>query len=172
MRGKLKASNRLLHAFDIEVGQLSLNAGVEMKRAIRTASRHFRPALIEFYDEHGRLPKTVKELFGSDFMLPEFRAFIKNPMVDFGGGEVHDLPIRAFLDKTQKIVDGDHGPNWTTKVALKLLHAVYREDRSAQWKHASRILTQHGFSEEQIRLIRFNGEVRTACLKLLRPRFG
>lgn len=168
----MKVTNKLLQAFDIEVEQLSLSAGVEMKRAIESASRQLRPGLMKFYDSHGRPPKTVKELFESDFMLPEFKAFIKNPTFDFGDGDVHELPIRVFLHKTQHIVDGNRAPNWTARAALKLLHAVYREDRSAQWKHASRTLTELGFTDEQIRQLRFDNRVRTACLKLLRPRFG
>ncbi len=168
----MKNSNRLLLAFNNEVEQLSQDAGGEMRRSIKRASQQLRPGLVKFYEEHRRLPKTVKELFASDFMLPEFKAFIRTPTLDFGDGDVHELPIRVFLHKTQYIVDGEHGPNWTAKVALKLLHAVYREDRSAQWKHASRTLTQIGFTDEQIRQMRFNSRVRKACLKLLRPRFG
>lgn len=168
----MKSSHRLLQAFDTEVAQLSLGAGVEMKRHIDRASQQLRPGLIAFYDRHGRLPKSVKELLESNFKTSEFDRFIRNPTFDFGSGQVHEVPISAFLSETQYIVDGGHSPNWTTKVALKLLHAVYREDRSDQWKHASRTLTKRGFTDDQIREMRFDAEVRRACLKLLRPRFG
>ncbi len=168
----LKQNNQLLLAFDAEVESLYASSGEEVKRIVRKVAKSQRQGLVAFYDLHGRLPKTVTELYGSAFAQPDFvRLYEVTSLPPDNRGWVHHIPVRAFLRATQSFVDRENNcANRSTTVALKLVHAVYRaDDRHSHWKRAASQLMQRGFTEEQISLLHNDESVRTACRKLLRP---
>ena len=110
---------------------------------------------------------TVGELLSSPFatqQLRDHRSMQSDRIAD-------DDSVASFLEHTQFMADNPRGfGSETTNRALRLVHAVYRAyDPIAKWKVAAKVLAQRGFSEEQIKLVRTDFEVRKALRKLLRP---
>jgi len=156
----------LLAAFDAEVEQFG-TANAAVRKFIATTAQRQREGLVVFYQEHGRLPRTTGELLSSGLSVPRMRNYkyksAKLVLTD-------DWPVVAYLQRTQDEVDGrDYGGDMTVR-SLRLVHAVYRaHDPISNWRKSAAALTDRGFSEEQIRLLRTDAQVRRACRRLLQP---
>jgi len=155
----------LLAAFDAEVQQFGMtNAAVQ--RFVVTTAQKQRKGLTEFYLEHGRLPRTIGELLNSGLSVSRMRSYKSAGKVTL----TDDWPVEAYLQRTQDEVDGrDYGGDMTVR-SLRLVHAVYRAyDPISKWRKAASALAARGFSEEQIRLLRTDAQVRRSCRRLLQP---
>lgn len=162
--------DRLLSAFDEELALLSVKPSPASRRFLSETAMRMRAALHDFYAKHKRPPYTVGELFSSGFSHPKFHDILLIENVSRHSEIDLDVPIDTFLRATQRQADSRQYVSPSTQWALRLVHAVYRcHDPVSRWKGSAKILTQRGFSEEQIRLVQTDRHVREAMRRLVRP---
>ena len=162
--------DRLLQAFDAEIEQLTRTPGGASQSFLDTTAKRMRDGLRMFYVDHKRPPYTVGELLNSEFSIPKFRGFLNVQTGPFPGKLEMDRDIELFLHETQRDSDGRGHASQGTVWALRLVHAVYRAHNPiSRWKASANILTKRGFTDDQIRAIQNDRQVRKAVRLLLRP---
>jgi len=161
----------ILSAFDAEAAQLSLTRTAVTRKFLETTAKRQRQGLVEFWKSHQRLPNTIDELLASGIGIARFQQVVETRGARDGSDAVYpDISVQEFLLQTEYYATGiGHMGMEVSWNALRLVHAAYRAyDPKLFWASAAQELSERGFTQQQIDLVRNDPTARSAMSSLLR----
>ena len=151
-----------------------------------------RLRLITFWKAHGRTPDTLAELISAQVGSSRFRSLAQQGR-KYPDGSRDSMQVTKFLKQLSRQPDEDWMPYLAnfgsrTRLSLDLVRAIYlgpdslpdesttvtpREAKAAQWmRSAPEVLQQHGFTADQLELLRKDADVRRAVRCVLGEGFA